>query len=72
MLQWTVGFTAAAAVFDLLRALPAGTLSALRLTGAVAWADRWFPLAAQGFGWLCPALLGLAVGLVLQRLKKPA
>ena len=72
VLQWTVGFTAAAAVFDLLRALPAGTLSALRLTGAVAWADRWFPLAAQGFGWLCPALLGLAVGLVLQRLKKPA
>ena len=70
VLQWTVGFTAAAAVFDLLRALPAGTQSALHLTGAVAWADRWFPLAAQGFGWLCPALLGLAAGLAVRQLKK--
>lgn len=72
VLRWTVGFTAAAAVFDLLRALPAGTQSALRLTGAVAWVDQWFPLAAQGFGWVCPALLGLAVGLILRQLKRRA
>lgn len=70
VLRWTVGLTAAAAVFDLVRALPAGTQTALHLTGAVAWADRWFPLAAQGFGWVCPALAGLAVGLILRQARR--
>ena len=70
VLRWTIGFTTAAAVFDLVRALPAGTQSALHLTGAAAWAARFLPLAEQGFGWVCPALIGLAVGLALRQIRK--
>lgn len=70
VLRFTVGFTAAAAVFDLLRTLPEGTRGALHLDGLLAWAARVMPLMEQGFGWVCPALVGLAVGLILHGLKK--
>ena len=69
VLRWTMGLTGVAAVFDLLRALPAGTRAALHLEGAVGWADRWFPLAEYGFGWLCPALAGLAAGLIYRAVR---
>ena len=70
VLRWTMALTAAAAVFDLIGALPAGTQAALHLTGVPAWAARWLPLAESGFGWVCPALAGLAAGLVGMRLRK--
>ena len=70
VLRWTMGLTGVAAVFDLLRALPAGTRAALHLEGAVGWADRWFPLAEYGFGWLCPALVGLAAGLIYRAVRR--
>ena len=35
VLRWTIGFTAAAAVFDFLRAMPEGALAALHLEGDV-------------------------------------
>src|SRR5699024_11756070 len=66
VLRWTIGLTAVAAVFDLIRALPAGTQAALHLTGVAQWAVRWVPLAQYGFGWVVPALAGLAAGLILR------
>ncbi len=72
VLRWTVGFTAAAALFDFCKALPQGTRAALRLDGVVAWVEGWLPLAGQGFGWVCPALLGLAIGLAARQVKKRA
>lgn len=69
VLRWTVGFTAAAAVFELLRGLPADTRMALRLDGLTAWITRWLPLAKYGFGWILPALLGLLIGLLVRHIK---
>jgi LIVCS family branched-chain amino acid:cation transporter len=65
VLQWTIGFTAAAAVLDFLRALPAGT--GLKALGEAAGGA--VPFTAQGFGWVCPALAGLCVGLLLRAAK---
>ena len=70
VLRWTIGLTAVAAVFDLIRALPAGTQAALHLTGVAQWAVRWVPLAQYGFGWVVPALAGLAAGLILRGLGR--
>ena len=68
VLRWAIGFTAAAAVFDFLRALPEGTRALLGLNGIIAAAEQLIPLSAQGFGWICPAVLGLAIGLVIRLL----
>ena len=66
MMQWTVGFTASAAVFDFLKALPAEALSALRLERITELAVEWIPLAGLGFGWVLPAFLGLLIGLLIK------
>lgn len=65
--RWVTGCTLAAAVLDLLRALPAGVLDRLHLSGAVAGVSGLLPFSALGLGWVCPALVGLAAGLVLRR-----
>ena len=69
VLRWTVGFTAAAAVFDFLRALPEGTRALARLDGLVALSERYIPFIQAGFGWVVPALIGLALGLALRGLR---
>lgn len=66
VLGWTVGCTVPAAALDLICALPKGSAAA-RLLAPVAGLARWLPLADSGFGWVLPALAGLAVGLVLTR-----
>ena len=71
VLRWTVGFTAAAALFDFLGALPAGTRALLHLDGVVELAGTCLPFAGAGFGWVCPALVGLVIGLALRRLRAP-
>lgn len=70
VLQWTIAFTAAAAVFDLLRALPAGARAVLHLDPVVAWVSGWLPLFKLGFGWLLPALAGLLLGLLVRRIAR--
>ena len=69
VLRWTSGCTAVAAVLDLLRALPEAARGALHLQPLIDAAVRWLPLYAQGFGWVCPALAGLAAGLAVRRLR---
>lgn len=69
VLRWTIGCTAVAAVFDLLRTLPEGTRTLLHLGPVVALAETWLPLCRQGFGWIVPALVGLVIGLVLRRVR---
>lgn len=70
VLRWTIGCTVVAAVFDLLRTLPAQAQAALHLEPVVALAETWLPLCQQGFGWVCPAALGLVIGLVLRRVRR--
>ena len=75
VLRWTIGFTAAAAVFDFLRALPEGARSIFHVNGVVELAGRILPLSDSGFGWVCPAAAGLMIGLVtywMERKKKTA
>ena len=69
VLRWTIGCTMVAAVFDLLRALPAQAQAALHLEPVVDWAQTWLPLCSQGIGWVLPAVVGLVIGLVLRRVR---
>ena len=69
VLQWTIGLTSAAAVFDFLRALPQEARTVLHLDTAVSFADDVIPLAAQGFGWVTPALAGLVIGLFFRAVR---
>ena len=65
VLRWTVGFTAAGAVFDFLRALPEGLRDVLHLEAVTHAAAEVLPFSEQGFGWVCPALAGLLIGLAV-------
>lgn len=68
---WSVtAFTLPAAVLDLLKALPAGAQAVLPLGGLLEAAGRWLPFYTLGLGWICPALAGLAVGLVWRAAKR--
>lgn len=67
VMAWTVGFTVPAAVLDFVYAMPAAAQSALPLEGFFT-VRALLPLAGKGFGWLAPALAGLLVGLVLEKL----
>lgn len=70
VLRWSIGCTMVAAAFDLLRTLPTQAQAALHLEPVVALAETWLPLCKQGFGWVCPAVLGLVIGLVLRRVHR--
>lgn len=61
---WVTLFTAAAAGVDFLNALPEKTLVFLHLKRAAEAMADFLPFSEVGFGWLCPALLGLAIGFV--------
>ena len=63
VLRWTIGFTAAGAVFDFLRALPEGLRDVLHLETVIRAVPGVLPFSEQGFGWVCPALAGLLIGL---------
>lgn len=72
VLRWTIGFTMAASVIDLLRTLPEGTRTLLHLEPLVTFAETYLPLCRLGFGWVCPALAGLLLGLLLRRMSRAA
>ena len=63
-------FTLAAALLDLLAALPDGAKQALHLEGLLTWANAYVPLFGLSLGWLLPAAVGLVLGLVLRRVRK--
>ncbi len=57
--------TAAAAFFDFLNALPAGVKSFLHAAPLLDALKEGLPFFSIGMGWVLPACLGLAVGVVL-------
>ncbi len=65
----TTAFTLAAAGFDFLGALPEPVKAVLHLENIIRLGSR-LPFFSFGLGWVCPALLGFAVGMLLRRLKK--
>lgn len=63
--QWTLGFTGIAAIFDLLKALPAGLSKTKVLQTILAIPKSILPGFSVGFGWVLPAALGFILGLLL-------
>ena len=59
---WVTIFTAVAAGVDFLNALPEKTPVFFYLKGGAETMADFLPFSEIGFGWLCPALLGLAIG----------
>ncbi len=64
-------FTLVAAVYDLLRTLPEGLRTACHLDGFLKAVGTVLPLSGLGLGWVCPALLGAVVGLIVHFVRKP-
>ena len=67
---WTLGLTLAAALYDLLRSLPESVRALLHLDAPLAAVGGVLPLSSLGLGWLCPAALGLAIGLFAHFLRR--
>lgn len=60
--RWTTGLVSIAAILDFLLAVPLSLPGGDQLERAA----PMLPLQSAGFGWVLPAVIGLAVGLVLQ------
>lgn len=67
--RWVTGFTAAAALVDFVNQLPREASAALHIQKAAEAAAEALPFSQYGFGWVIPALLGLAVGLCARRAR---
>lgn len=63
-------FTGVAALLDLIKTLPAAVRSVLHLDGICAIAQKILPLFKLNLGWILPALIGFAVGLLIRATKK--
>lgn len=63
-------FTAVAAIFDLLKSLPNAVRTLLHLDGVIAMAGEILPWFDLNLGWVVPALIGFAVGMMIRRFKK--
>ena len=63
-------FTLAAAVLDLLAALPEGARTFLHLDGFVAFCKESLPLFSNGLFWLIPAAVGAVLGFILRAAGK--
>ena len=63
--NWVIGLTLVAALYDLLRTLPAALRSACHLDGLIEAVGGVLPLSGLGLGWVCPAALGLIIGLTV-------
>ncbi len=64
---WVTGFTLAAAVFDFIGALPEDVVSVLHLDVVITFANAYLPFFKLGLGWICPALVGLIIGLLARK-----
>lgn len=67
---WVTSFVMVAATVDFLNALPEGITASLHIQTAAQWAQSVLPFAALGFGWVCPAILGLLIGFLLRIMRK--
>ena len=62
-------FTCAAALFDLLKTLPAALQESLHLEGILALAGKYLPFFSINLGWVIPAIIGLVIGLLIRNKK---
>ena len=52
-------------MYDFLAALPKNVIAALRLTNVLDFVKETLPFAKLGLGWVCPAAVGLVIGVIL-------
>ena len=62
--------TGVAALFDLIKTLPASIRGGLHLDGAVELAQRLLPFFRLNLGWVVPAAVGLVLGLMIRAARK--
>ena len=65
-------FTGAAALFDLLNALPKSLWNALQIESIVGFARKFLPFFKLNLGWIVPALVGFAIGMVIHFHRRKA
>lgn len=63
-------FTCFAALFDLVKSLPASVQTVLRLEGMVAFGRKILPWFDLNLGWVVPALIGFGLGMLLRAVRK--
>ena len=63
-------FTAIAAFLDLLRTLPLELRDIIHVDGILQVASTILPLYKLGMGWVIPAIVGLAVGIIVRVCRK--
>ena len=63
-------FTAFAALFDLVKTLPAELQLGMHLEGMIGFAEKVLPWFKLNLGWVVPAALGLAIGLAIRAVRK--
>ena len=63
--NWVIGLTLVASLYDLLRTLPAALRASCHLDGIIDAIGSVLPLSGLGLGWVCPAALGLLIGLAV-------
>lgn len=66
----TLGFTLVAAIYDLLSALPENVCAFCRLDAVLGKITVVLPFASLGLGWVCPAALGLVIGLIVHLFRR--
>ncbi len=67
---WTTVATLPVSIFELVNALPKNIYSLIGGSYVVDFANKILPFFDIGLGWVCPAVFGFAVGIVLYRIKK--
>ena len=65
-------FTAVAALFDLMKSLPASVRTSLRLDRIIDIAGNILPWFKLNLGWVVPAFIGLLLGLVSRAARRKA
>ena len=68
---WVTGLTLIGAVYDFLCALPE-TVRSEAFDAGLKTVGKFLPLSGEGLGWLCPAGIGLVIGLCWHIVKKRA
>lgn len=62
-------FTTIAAIFDLLKTLPADMQNLLHIEPIITFARNMLPWFDLNLGWIIPAFTGLIIGLIIRKIK---
>lgn len=66
--KWTIGLTAFAAIFDLLKASPFAKSDII--VNILKFPENFLPGFDLGFAWIIPAAIGFAIGIIIDKSKK--